>query len=141
VKGPETVWYKDQEQDLHSGRRTLGAIPETKKVEFTNRSAAAQLLATKRDQSQDRLNILALPGMSRWPLRCTVSLDSQQSSPGNTCKVTGIAVGSSTVAYILFYGLPKAPPTYRRAGRTGCAARPCRRAYDESQEVLSPRAD
>jgi hypothetical protein len=30
--------------------------------------------------------------------------------------VTGIAVGYPTVAYILFYGLPEAPPTYRRAG-------------------------
>jgi hypothetical protein len=30
--------------------------------------------------------------------------------------VTGIAVGSQTVPYILFCGLPEAPPTYRATG-------------------------
>jgi hypothetical protein len=47
---------------------------------------------------------------------CPQGIYSQQSFPGNTCKVTGIAVGSPTVAYTLFCGLPEAPPIYRRAG-------------------------
>jgi hypothetical protein len=44
-----------------------------------------------------------------WAYTCPVSSDSQQSSPGNYLQVTGIAVGSPTVAYILFCGLPEAP--------------------------------
>ena len=42
--------------------------------------------------------------------------------------MTGIAVGSLTVVYILFCGLPEAPPTYRRAGQ---ADRLCSKTMQE----------